>query len=55
MLPLKAEPVVSVTKDPNIEGIELLDALIEELIGNGEDPLLQTYYIIAGVRIIWKN
>ena len=39
MLPLKAELVVSVTKDPNIEGIRELLALIEELVSNDEDLL----------------
>ena len=47
MLPLKTHPVVSSTKDTNIEGFnELLDAMVEELVSNGW--ILQYKFVAVG-------
>ena len=56
VLPLKAEPEVSGTKNVNIESVdELLDAMMEEPVGNGGVLLQGLAAAGAGVGVIWTD
>ena len=53
VLPLKAEPEVSGTKNANVESInKLLDAMMEEPVGNGWVLLQGLAAAGAGVRVV---
>ena len=56
MLPLKVEPVVSGSKDSDIDCIdEVLDVVIEAPISNGRVLLDCFAALRAGGRIIWTK